>query len=190
MIESGAEVEAFLSTVPVWVNGEREARRGRKLHVDDIVQVDELELRLTSEDLNNRQPKLRGVRRLGVVRWYKDDKGYGRITADDGEVLVVWALLVAGSLMRVLRTPRESLGELRDPVLSPIWALPAIACGCRPDSGPSRSLGARLPALRCGGCGSSDRPATPSTRRWRSGESVCSSLGSPSARCSRSGAAN
>jgi cold shock protein len=89
MINSGAEVKAFLSTVPVWVNGEREARRGGKLHVDDIVEVDELELRLTSEDLDIRRPELRGVRRFGVVRWYKDDKGYGRITADDGEVLVV-----------------------------------------------------------------------------------------------------
>jgi ribosome-associated protein YbcJ (S4-like RNA binding protein) len=46
MIDSGAEVKAFLSTVPVWVNGERESRRGRKLHVDDIVLVDELELHL------------------------------------------------------------------------------------------------------------------------------------------------
>ena len=59
MIESGAEVKAFLSTVPVWVNGEREARRGRKLHVDDIVQVDELELRLTSEALDIRRPSSR-----------------------------------------------------------------------------------------------------------------------------------
>ena len=48
IVDSGAEVKAFLSTVPVWVNGEREARRGRKLHVGDIVRVDELELRLTS----------------------------------------------------------------------------------------------------------------------------------------------
>jgi ribosome-associated protein YbcJ (S4-like RNA binding protein)/cold shock CspA family protein len=89
IIDSGAEVKKFLSTVPVWVNGEREARRGRKLHVDDIVRVDELELRLTSENLDIRRPELRGVRRLGLVRWYKDDKGYGRITADDGEVLFV-----------------------------------------------------------------------------------------------------
>jgi ribosome-associated protein len=51
MVESGADVKAFLSAVPVWVNGEREVRRGRKLHVHDIVQVDELELRLTSQDL-------------------------------------------------------------------------------------------------------------------------------------------
>jgi ribosome-associated protein len=55
MIDSGAAVKAFLSTVPVWVNGEREARRGRKLHVDDIVQVDKLVLRLTSEDLDIRR---------------------------------------------------------------------------------------------------------------------------------------
>ena len=89
LIDSGAEVKGFLSTVPVWVNGEREARRGRKLHVGDIVQVNELGLRLTSKDLDIRRPELRGVRRLGVVRWYKDEKGYGRITADDGEILFV-----------------------------------------------------------------------------------------------------
>jgi cold shock protein len=29
------------------------------------------------------------VRRSGTVRWFKDDKGFGRITADDGEVLFV-----------------------------------------------------------------------------------------------------
>jgi CspA family cold shock protein len=40
-------------------------------------------------DLDIRRPDLRGVRRLGTVRWWKDDRGYGRITADDGEVL--WA---------------------------------------------------------------------------------------------------
>lgn len=39
---------------------------------------------------------------------------------------VVWALLVAGSLTRALLMPREILGELRDPVLSPFWALPGI----------------------------------------------------------------
>jgi ribosome-associated protein len=55
IVGSGAEVKAFLSTVPVWVNGEREARRGRKLHVEDVVQVDELELRLTSGDLDARR---------------------------------------------------------------------------------------------------------------------------------------
>jgi CspA family cold shock protein len=42
-------------------------------------------------DLEIRRPKLRGdgIRRLGTVRWWKSEKGYGRITADDGEVLFV-----------------------------------------------------------------------------------------------------
>jgi CspA family cold shock protein len=40
-------------------------------------------------DLDIRRPDLRGVRRRGTVRWWKVDQGYGRITADDGEVL--WA---------------------------------------------------------------------------------------------------
>jgi ribosome-associated protein len=44
MIGSGAEVKSFLASVPVWVNGEREARRGRKLHSGDLVAVEELEL--------------------------------------------------------------------------------------------------------------------------------------------------
>ena len=48
VIGSGAEVKTFLSTEPVWVNGEPEARRGRKLHHDDVVRVGELELRVTS----------------------------------------------------------------------------------------------------------------------------------------------
>lgn len=39
--------------------------------------------------LDIRRPELRGVRRPGTVRWFKDEKGYGRITADDGEVLFV-----------------------------------------------------------------------------------------------------
>jgi ribosome-associated protein len=48
VIDSGAEVKAFLSTEPVWVNGVREARRGRQLHPGDVVRVGEFELRLTS----------------------------------------------------------------------------------------------------------------------------------------------
>lgn len=52
LIGSGAEVKHFLSTAPVWVNGERETRRGRKLHLDDVVRVGELELRLTAADLD------------------------------------------------------------------------------------------------------------------------------------------
>ena len=42
-----------------------------------------------SDDLDVRRPDLLGVRRTGRVRWYTPDMGYGRITADDGEVLFV-----------------------------------------------------------------------------------------------------
>lgn len=42
-----------------------------------------------SRDLEVRRPELLGVHRTGTVRWFKEEKGYGRITADDGEVLVV-----------------------------------------------------------------------------------------------------
>ncbi|HWF50049.1 MAG TPA: RNA-binding S4 domain-containing protein [Solirubrobacteraceae bacterium] len=48
--ESGAEVKAFLSSEPVWVNGEREARRGRQLHPGDVVRVGEHELRVAATD--------------------------------------------------------------------------------------------------------------------------------------------
>jgi ribosome-associated protein len=48
VIDSGAQVKAFLSTEPVWVNGEREARRGRQLHPGDVVRVGEVELRLSA----------------------------------------------------------------------------------------------------------------------------------------------
>ena len=40
-------------------------------------------------DLDLRRPELLNVERLGTVRWFKADKGYGRITADDGEILFV-----------------------------------------------------------------------------------------------------
>jgi CspA family cold shock protein len=40
-------------------------------------------------DLDLRRPQLAGVARRGTVRWFNEDKGYGRITADDGEVLFV-----------------------------------------------------------------------------------------------------
>ena len=42
-----------------------------------------------ADDLDIRRSDLQGVRRSGTVRWFKDEKGYGRITADDGEVLFV-----------------------------------------------------------------------------------------------------
>jgi ribosome-associated protein len=48
VIDTGAEVKAFLSTAQVWVNGDREQRRGRQLHPGDIVRVGDHELRLTS----------------------------------------------------------------------------------------------------------------------------------------------
>lgn len=48
VIDSGAEVKAFLSTEPVRVNGETEMRRGRKLYPGDVVRVREYELRLTA----------------------------------------------------------------------------------------------------------------------------------------------
>jgi ribosome-associated protein YbcJ (S4-like RNA binding protein)/cold shock CspA family protein len=89
VIDSGAEAKTFLRAEQVEVNGEPEARRGRKLTLDDVVRVGELELRLTSADLDIRRPDLQGVRRTGTVRWYSDEKGYGRIAADDREVLFV-----------------------------------------------------------------------------------------------------
>ncbi len=48
MVASGSEVKAFLSTEPVWVNGAREARRGRQLHPGDVVRIGDDELHLTS----------------------------------------------------------------------------------------------------------------------------------------------
>ena len=65
---SGASQEQF-----------RSAREGGSRTYDSPV-PDELEIR---------RPDLLHLRRLGTVRWWKDDKGYGRIPADDGEVL--WA---------------------------------------------------------------------------------------------------
>jgi ribosome-associated protein len=50
LIGSGAEVKAFLSAEPVWVNEDREARRGRQLHPGDVVRAGGHELRLTSAE--------------------------------------------------------------------------------------------------------------------------------------------
>ena len=50
-----------------------------------------------TEDLDIRRPELLDVERLGTVRWFKAKKRYGRITADDGEVLFVhFSDIVAG----------------------------------------------------------------------------------------------
>ncbi len=38
-IDSGSEAKAFLAVEPVWVNEEREARRGRQLRPGDTVRV-------------------------------------------------------------------------------------------------------------------------------------------------------
>ena len=48
VVDSGAEIKSLLSSEPVWVNGEREARRGRQLHPGDVVRVAGRELRLTA----------------------------------------------------------------------------------------------------------------------------------------------
>lgn len=62
-----------------------------------------------AEDLDVRRPDLREVVRAGSVRWFDAEKGYGRITADDGEVLFVhfsdlvldgYRMLVAGQRVR------------------------------------------------------------------------------------------
>jgi ribosome-associated protein len=47
VLDSGAEIKAFLSSERVWVNGERDQRRGRQLHVGDVVRIGDSELRLT-----------------------------------------------------------------------------------------------------------------------------------------------
>jgi ribosome-associated protein len=47
VIDSGAEVKSFLTTEPVLVNGETEARRGRQLFPGDVVRVGGRDLHLT-----------------------------------------------------------------------------------------------------------------------------------------------
>lgn len=46
VVGSGSEVKALLAAQPVYVNGERESRRGRQLHRGDSVRVGDEELRL------------------------------------------------------------------------------------------------------------------------------------------------
>jgi CspA family cold shock protein len=58
-------------------------------------------------DLDIRRPDLLGVRRNGTVRWYKDEKGYGRITADDGEVLFVHFSGILGDGYRSLEQGQQ-----------------------------------------------------------------------------------
>jgi ribosome-associated protein len=47
VIDSGAEVKAFLAEEEVLVNGEREDRRGRQLHPGDVVRIGDRELRVS-----------------------------------------------------------------------------------------------------------------------------------------------
>jgi cold shock CspA family protein len=55
-----------------------------------------------SKDLDVRRPELLDVERMGTVRWFKVEKGYGRITADDGEVLFVHFSNILGDGYRSL----------------------------------------------------------------------------------------
>jgi ribosome-associated protein len=50
VIDSGAEIKAFLSAEPVWVNEDRETRRGRQLHPGDVVRAGGHQLRLISAE--------------------------------------------------------------------------------------------------------------------------------------------
>ena len=47
-VEGGGDVKGFLAAVPVLVNGEREARRGRQLHAGDVVRVGDEELHVVA----------------------------------------------------------------------------------------------------------------------------------------------
>jgi ribosome-associated protein len=48
LVDGGGEVKDFLAAVEVYVNGEREGRRGRQLHPGDIVRAGAQELRLVA----------------------------------------------------------------------------------------------------------------------------------------------
>ncbi len=48
VIDSGAEVKAFLATERVTVNGQAEARRGRQLYPGDVVRVGDREFLVSS----------------------------------------------------------------------------------------------------------------------------------------------
>jgi ribosome-associated protein len=50
VVDSGADVKAFLRTEAVSVNGAAEARRGRQLRSGDVVEAGEFRLRVTSAD--------------------------------------------------------------------------------------------------------------------------------------------
>ena len=56
----------------------------------------------TTDDLDIRRPELKDIARRRAVRWFDGEKGYGRITADDGEVLFVHFSEIVGDGFRSL----------------------------------------------------------------------------------------
>ena len=48
VVDTGAEIKAFLASEPVLVNGEPENRRGRQLHPGDVVRAGGQELGVAS----------------------------------------------------------------------------------------------------------------------------------------------
>jgi tellurite resistance protein len=70
-----------------------------------------------------------GIAGLAVV-WRLMSSYYGAPSAVADALFVisaaVWLALGAGAIARLMQAPRTILGELRDPVLSPFWALPWI----------------------------------------------------------------
>lgn len=42
IIESGGNVKFFLEEIPVYINNERDNRRGRKLYPGDVIVIDEV----------------------------------------------------------------------------------------------------------------------------------------------------
>jgi ribosome-associated protein len=46
VVDTGAEIKAFLASEAVLVNGEPESRRGRQLHPGDVIRAGDQELRV------------------------------------------------------------------------------------------------------------------------------------------------
>lgn len=42
IIESGGNIKFFLEEIPVYINNERDNRRGRKLYPGDVIVIDEV----------------------------------------------------------------------------------------------------------------------------------------------------
>ena len=49
VVDSGSDVKALLTSVPLMVNGEPETRRGRQLHDGDLVRVEGEELLVSAD---------------------------------------------------------------------------------------------------------------------------------------------